>query len=111
MYRAEELLIDFRKLIGEHSGENMAQVVWTTLKVYGIEGRVSRSVMFHENIINIKSCFQIFAFMLDNASNNDTMVDGIQARARKEGIEFNALWGRLWCMPHTIHLAAIKVSI
>ena len=29
---AEELLIDFRELIGEHSGENMAEVVWETLK-------------------------------------------------------------------------------
>ncbi|KAF8812113.1 hypothetical protein BYT27DRAFT_7087987, partial [Phlegmacium glaucopus] len=52
----EELLIDFQELVGEHSGENMAEVVWETLKQYGIEN-------------------QIFAFMLDNASNNDTMVD------------------------------------
>ena len=27
---AEELLIDFRELIGEHSGENMAEAVWAT---------------------------------------------------------------------------------
>ena len=36
----EELLIDFRELVGEHSGENMAEAVWETLKRYGIEGRV-----------------------------------------------------------------------
>jgi len=36
----EELLIDFRELIGEHSGENMAEAVWETLKRYGIEKRV-----------------------------------------------------------------------
>lgn len=48
--------------------------------------------------------------MLDNASNNDTMVDEIERRARSQGIIFNAKWGRLRCMPHTIHLAAIKVS-
>ena len=47
--------------------------------------------------------------MLDNASNNDTMVEGIQSRAAKEGIHFDALWARLRCMPHTIHLAALKV--
>ena len=52
---------------------------------------------------------QIFAFMLDNASNNDMMVNGIQSRAAKEGIHLNATWAHLWCMPHTIHLAAIKV--
>ena len=47
--------------------------------------------------------------MLDNASNNDTMVDGIASRVAKEGIELNAGWARLRCLPHTIHLAAVKV--
>ena len=37
---AEELLIDFQELLGEHSGENMAEAVWETLVMYGIEGRV-----------------------------------------------------------------------
>ena len=37
----EELLIDFRELVGEHSGENMAEVVWETLRQYGLVGRVS----------------------------------------------------------------------
>lgn len=36
----EELLIDFRELLGEHSGENMAEAVWETLVMYGIEGKV-----------------------------------------------------------------------
>jgi hypothetical protein len=38
---AEELLIDFRELIGEHSGENMAEAVWQTMELYGLVGRVS----------------------------------------------------------------------
>jgi hypothetical protein len=38
----EELLIDFRELEGEHSGANMAEVVWETLVHYGIETRVRR---------------------------------------------------------------------
>jgi hypothetical protein len=37
----EELLIDFRELTGEHSGENMAEAVWETLKQYDLIGRVS----------------------------------------------------------------------
>ena len=37
----EELLIDFRELIGEHTGENMAEAVWETLAMYGIQDRVS----------------------------------------------------------------------
>lgn len=36
----EELLIDFQELLGEHSGENMAEAVWETLLMYRIEGRV-----------------------------------------------------------------------
>jgi hypothetical protein len=56
----EELLIDFCELVGEHSGENMAEVVWKTLKMYGLLGWV-------------------IAFIMDNATNNDTLVDGIEA--------------------------------
>ena len=37
----EELLIDFRELIGEHSGENMAEAIWATLELYGLVERVS----------------------------------------------------------------------
>lgn len=37
----EELLIDFRELIGEHSGDNMAAVVWSTLELYKIENKVN----------------------------------------------------------------------
>lgn len=40
---SEELLIDFRELVGEHSGENMAEAVWETLTQYGIRDRVSES--------------------------------------------------------------------
>jgi hypothetical protein len=38
--KPEELLIDFQELMGEHSGGNMADVVWTTLVKYGLVGRV-----------------------------------------------------------------------
>jgi hypothetical protein len=36
----EELLIDFQEVIGEHSGENMAEVVWDTLTLYEIPHKV-----------------------------------------------------------------------
>ena len=39
----EELLIDFWELIGAHLGENMAEVVWETLELYGLKGRVCYS--------------------------------------------------------------------
>ena len=37
----EELLIDFCELIGEHSGENLAQAVYETLDLYDLKSRVS----------------------------------------------------------------------
>jgi hypothetical protein len=40
MIFTEELLIDFRELLGEHSGENIAEAIWETLVMYEIEGRV-----------------------------------------------------------------------
>ena len=41
MIDEEELLIDFCELVGEHLDENMVEVVWQTLKCYGIEDRAS----------------------------------------------------------------------
>ena len=49
------------------------------------------------------------AIMMDNASNNDTMMEAIESRCREAGIDFSAQKSRMCCMPHTIHLAAIKV--
>ena len=51
-----------------------------------------------------------YSFMLDNASNNNTMVNAIAGHTASEGIKLNATWAQLRCMPHTIHLVAIKVS-
>ncbi len=38
----EELLIGFREIDGEHSGENLAEVVWETLLLYGLIEKVYR---------------------------------------------------------------------
>ncbi|KAH9008871.1 hypothetical protein EDB83DRAFT_2235051, partial [Lactarius deliciosus] len=70
--------------------ENMAAVVWTTLELYGIQNK-------------------IIAIMMDNASNNNTMIKEIEHRCHQAGHKFCAKDARMWCMPHTIHLAAIKL--
>ena len=49
------------------------------------------------------------AIMMDNASNNDTMMEAIESRCHEAGIKFSAQKSCMHCMPHTIHLAAIKV--
>ena len=43
--KSEEILIDFKELIGEHSGENMAEAVWETLVKYGLKGKVSADLL------------------------------------------------------------------
>ena len=48
--------------------------------------------------------------MLDNATNNDTLVDGVERRCNAKNIRFSASLARLRCFPHTTHLAAIKAS-
>ncbi|KAF9492760.1 hypothetical protein BDN71DRAFT_1377804, partial [Pleurotus eryngii] len=83
----EELLIGFWEIDGEHSGENLAEVVWETL--------VLLQVLEHS----------VIAFVMDNTSNNDTMVKALQAEFEGRNINFSACHSRLWCMPHTIHLA------
>lgn len=47
--------------------------------------------------------------MMDNASNNDTLMEALESQCQSAGIEFSASAARMRCMPHTIHLAAIKV--
>jgi hypothetical protein len=54
----------------------MAEVVWKTLEMYGLLGRV-------------------IAFIMDNATNNDTMVESIEARCKAIGIKFSAKHARL----------------
>jgi hypothetical protein len=44
---SEELLINFQELLSEHSGENMVEVVWSTLEKYVIQNQV------HQSDINI----------------------------------------------------------
>ncbi len=45
-FQTEECLIDFHELIGEHSGENMANSVWETIELYGLKGQVSGGLLF-----------------------------------------------------------------
>lgn len=46
---------------------------------------------------------------MDNASNNNTLMTSLESRCGQRGISFSAQDSRMRCMPHTIHLAAIKV--
>lgn len=49
------------------------------------------------------------AVNMDNAANNDTMIDHLAVKFELAGIAFKATAARIRCMPHTAHLSAIKV--
>ena len=88
----------------------MAEATWEMLTRFGIENRVCHNLLRPRAVLNV-FCLQIMAFMTDNATNNDTLIDGIVERAKRQGISLNGDWIRLRCMPHTVHLAALKVNI
>jgi hypothetical protein len=88
----EELLINFCELVRKHSGENMAKAVWDMFMMYGIERRVCSPIL--DSFLALIS-FQVLIFMLDNASNNDTLVDGIEHCAQKVGMSFKSSWVQL----------------
>src|SRR5271163_362395 len=71
-------LIDFREIDGSHSGENMAEVIYTMLNDLGIVNKVVFNEGFSQNYYMKRSlifsvCFQSLCFTTDNATNNDTM--------------------------------------
>lgn len=58
---SEEVLIDFRELIGQHSGANMAAAVFETMERLGLKGRVSEN-LFHDlnfdRLLGSSNCFR-----------------------------------------------------
>jgi hypothetical protein len=70
--------------------------------------RKSMFCIIHLCILLTRS--QIIAIVMDNASNNNTLMTSLESRCQQRGISFSAQDARMQCMPHTIHLAAIKVS-
>ena len=48
----EELIIDFREVIGDHSGANMAEVVWGTLMLYELTDKV------------LYACFGVYSLLI-----------------------------------------------
>ncbi len=104
-------MIDFQELLGEHTGENIAKAVWESLGVFGLQKKVHNCAYnsLFDTKLALLLTLKAWVYMTDNASNMSTFVDGVESRAKAIGVAFNAHWARLRCMPHTIHLAALKV--
>ncbi|KAJ7915709.1 hypothetical protein B0H13DRAFT_1610153, partial [Mycena leptocephala] len=45
-----------------------------------------------------------------NATNNDTIVEAFARLCKEKCVEFSCSDGRMRCMPHTIHISALKVQ-
>jgi len=99
----EELLIDFRELTGERIWQSQFGQHWSYTVL--LERQVSHpqpSNMFLTH-------FQIIALIMDNASNNNTLMTSLKWQCQQWGIPFLVQDACMYCMPHTIHLATIKV--
>ena len=107
---AEEILIDFQELVGKHTGENQAEAVWDTMKLYGLQGRVCSYLHFMNRVPHWCNCRSL-QINCDNASDNDTMTEGVKARSLTHNVEFDAQEGHMRCMLDTEHLSAIEVSL
>ena len=83
-YKLRELLLDAFEMHGQHTGENIANNVFSSLRYFGIEEK-------------------IFCMTTDNASNNRTMAREIQ----KHLPDFTEEENLLGCAWHVINLAAV----
>ncbi|OCB88219.1 hypothetical protein A7U60_g4624 [Sanghuangporus baumii] len=86
----QEQLIAFEEIKGRHTGDNIGAIVLRVLDQYNLVSK-------------------LIAINCDNASNNDTMVSYLETQLFERGIEFSAEKARMRCMPHTIHLAAMRL--
>ena len=85
----------------------MAKAVWVTMELYGLIGKVNLGLLINVHSLND---LQVIAIVMDNASNNNTLMSSLKWRCKEQGVLFSAQDARMCCMPHTVHLAAIKVS-
>jgi hypothetical protein len=84
------MLIDFCELVGEHPGENMAKAIWQMLEKYGLFWQVHQATFLWVTLFTTYLTLQVITFVMDNASNNDTMVAAFKAHCQEHGINFSA---------------------
>jgi len=83
----EELLIDFCELVGKHLGKNLADAVWQTKELYGLQWCVGCAIFCSNHLLTVD---QVIAINCDNASNNDTMAEALEICHQAAGLEFDA---------------------
>ncbi|KAM5529528.1 transposase-like protein [Fusarium oxysporum f. sp. phaseoli] len=81
------VVLALRELVGEHSGENMADVLLHIFDDYGISGRIGY-------------------FMADNASSNDACIDLVLKALYQNMSRKHRVRRRLRCFGHIVNLCA-----
>ena len=81
-------ILGLREVHGRHTGENQASIVVNVIREFGIASKIGY-------------------FMMDNATNNDTMINALSGLLFDEyKIQYNAIHHRLRCNGHIINLVA-----
>ncbi|KAL5592831.1 hypothetical protein FOBRF1_013139 [Fusarium oxysporum] len=89
----QSLVVRIKELEGQHSGENMAEAIMEFIREYGIVSKVGY-------------------FMMDNASNMNTMIDKVSDDLEHEfDVFYDPLPHRLRCFVHIINLAVMEFLI
>ena len=78
--------LSLREIQGDHSGYNQGTVVLDVLRDFGFLGKLGY-------------------FVMDNAGNNDTLIETVSAALLKEGVIYDVDQHRLRCNGHVINLA------
>ena len=89
-YVLQNIVLAFSRLQGSHTGENLANVVYETLTLYGIEQSLG-------------------CITMDNASVNDKLCKQLEQKLRDFGQAWKWKDGQVRCMPHVLNLAAQKI--
>ncbi|KFY06907.1 hypothetical protein V491_08569, partial [Pseudogymnoascus sp. VKM F-3775] len=82
-----ESVLALRELEGRHTGANQSQLILKVIDEFGIASKVGY-------------------FIMDNAENNDTMIQSLSAALEERYIPYNAKQYRLHCNGHIINLTA-----
>jgi len=88
----QSIVLAFSCLQGSHTGENLANTVYETLTLYGIEQSLG-------------------CITMDNASVDDKLCKQLEQKLHDFGQAWKRKDGQVRCMPHVLNLAAQKILL
>jgi len=98
-------LIAFHQLYGDHDGESLAAMVLQLLD----RARITAGVCPQFSTIYLPTSdisLKVGHFTLDNASNNQTMMEALERQLNKRDIPFDAKDCRIMCYAHISNLSS-----